>query len=144
MTTLLLAALALQTASGSVPAVPGMTLFQIILLAIDAVLLLMVPAAVRRRWVSLGAGILWATVCLMAAVVVAFPETTKVVARTLGVQRGADLVIYCAIVVMMIGFLMTYTRLRALRREVTLLTRELAIRDAHRGERPDDARRPAP
>jgi hypothetical protein len=111
-----------------------MTLFQIILLVVDGLLLVMVPAAITRRWVSFGAGLLWAAVCLLAGVAVAIPESTKIAARALGVQRGADLVIYCSIVVMMIGFLMTYTRLRALRREVTLLTRELAIRDAARGD----------
>jgi len=53
-------------------------------------------------------------------------------AHALGIGRGADLVFYCAVVIMMIGFWMVYVRLRGLRREMTMLVRHLAILEARK------------
>ena len=55
-------------------------------------------------------------------------------ARWLGIGRGADLVSYLAIGVMFVGFFVTYVRLRALRRELTLLVRRVALHQAGGGE----------
>ncbi|MEK7731822.1 MAG: DUF2304 family protein, partial [Planctomycetota bacterium] len=57
--------------------------------------------------------------------------------------RGADLVLYCAVIVMLIGFFMVYARLRRLRRDLTLLSRHLAIRDAAPTSPPTNPPRPA-
>ena len=67
---------------------------------------------------------------LAAGVAIVRPGLTRGVAKTLGIGRGADLVFYCAVVVMMIGFLMTYSRLRRIQRELTLVVRHIAKRDA--------------
>jgi hypothetical protein len=66
------------------------------------------------------------------------------VAHLLGIGRGADLVSYCGIVAMLVGFWMVYIRLLRLRREVTLTVRRLAILEAQRvyesGEHSQDDR----
>ena len=107
-----------------------MNLFQTLaLIAIAALFVLTLVAAVRG-WATRRDAILWALLWLVAGVAIMWPGVTKVVANALGIGRGADLVLYCAVVVMMIGFLMVYVRLRRIRREMTLLVRELAMRDA--------------
>ena len=107
-----------------------MNLFQTLaLIAIAALFVLTLVAAVRG-WATRRDALLWALLWLVAGVAIMWPGVTKVIANVLGIGRGADLVLYCAVVVMMIGFLMVYVRLRRIRREMTLLVRELAIRDA--------------
>lgn len=66
---------------------------------------------------------------LLAAggVAVIVPDTTQRVAELVGVGRGTDLVTYLAVVVVMFVLLHYYTKFVELQRQVTELTRELAI-----------------
>ncbi|HEY5949283.1 MAG TPA: DUF2304 domain-containing protein [Kofleriaceae bacterium] len=64
---------------------------------------------------------------IAGGIAVIFPDTTQRVAELVGVGRGADLVAYLAIVVVMFVLLHYYTRFVELQRQVTELTRELAI-----------------
>ena len=104
--------------------------FQVVLIIVVALLLIGTLLAVFRGWATKREGVVWALVWLAAGVAVIWPHVTTHVARTLGIGRGTDLLLYCAVVIMMVGFLMVYTRIRRLRREVTLLVRHLAVRDA--------------
>jgi len=61
------------------------------------------------------------------AVAVIFPDITQDTADVVGVGRGADLVMYIAIVAVMFVLLHYYTKFVELQRQVTELTRELAI-----------------
>jgi hypothetical protein len=61
------------------------------------------------------------------AVAVLFPETTQDAADLVGVGRGADLITYIAIVAVMFVLLHYYTKFVDLQRQVTEVTRELAI-----------------
>jgi hypothetical protein len=106
--------------------------FQQILLAVIAASLLGSVVALLRGWASRREGLIWAGVCLAAGVVILWPEITSKVARALGIGRGADLVFYCAVVVMLLGFWMVYMRLRRMRREITVLVRHLAILEAEK------------
>ena len=76
------------------------------------------------------ASALWLAVWSAAALAIAWPDLTQRVARSLGIQRGADLVFYCAVLAMLGGFFVVSLRLRQLSRETTLLVRHLALRDA--------------
>jgi len=115
-------------------------LFQILSLSVVSILLILSIAATARGWTTRGGGIAWIGVWFAAGIALARPEWTKVIAEKLGIGRGADLVLYCAVIAMMTGFFMTYTRLRHLRRDVTLLTRQLALRDAEQGIQPREPR----
>ena len=75
-------------------------------------------------------GLGWAVLWSCAAVAILRPEWTGRIARVLGIGRGADLVLYGAVVVMMVGFMMVYVRMRRFQRELTLVVRHLAIREA--------------
>lgn len=109
-----------------------MNYFQLVVLAILAGLLALNIVCVVRGWTTKRASLLWASLCVLAGVATAWPASTGWVAQRLGIGRGADLVFYCAVVVMMIGFWMVYLRLRHLGRELTQLVRHLAIVEAER------------
>ena len=107
-----------------------MNAFQIVALALMASLFAATIAATVKGSATRREGLAWALLWLAAGIAIAWPDITAKVARMLGIGRGADLVLYCAVVVMLVGFLMLYSRLRRLRRDVTLLVRHIAIRDA--------------
>ena len=106
------------------------SLFQILALLVLAGLFVGTIVAATRGSVTRREALLWGLIWLAAGVAITWPKVTVKVAHALGIGRGADLVLYCAVVVMLVGFLMVYARLRRLRRELTLLVRQLAIRDA--------------
>lgn len=108
-----------------------MTLFQILALLVIAGLLISSLSTLVRNAGTRRDQLLWSMLWLAAGIAIAWPRSTAIVARALGIGRGADLVLYCAVVVMMIGFLMVYVRLRRLRRQLTLIVRHLAIEEAH-------------
>ncbi len=107
--------------------------FQVLLLAGVGLVFVACVAGMARRWITLREGGVGVLVCLAAASATIRPDLTVRMANALGIGRGADLIFYCAVVAMLIGFWMTYIRLRHLRREITLLVRRLAIMEAERG-----------
>jgi hypothetical protein len=110
-----------------------MTWFQLLILFVLALILSATLAASVFGWATRRETLIWSLICLLAATATVWPEEmTARVARPLGIGRGADLVFYCAVVVMLAGFWMIYIRLRHLRRQITLLVRQLAIQEAHR------------
>jgi hypothetical protein len=62
-----------------------------------------------------------------AAVAIIFPDVTQSAADLVGVGRGADLVTYLSIVAVMFVLLHYYTKFVELQRQLTEVTRELAI-----------------
>lgn len=107
-----------------------MNLFQILALLLVVGLLVLTFVAAVRGWFTRRETILLSALWLAAGVAIVWPGVTKAIAHLLGIGRGADLVLYCSVVVMMVGFVMIYARLRRIRRELTLLVRHMAIRDA--------------
>lgn len=118
----------------------ALTGFQALALIVLAVLFVGSVAATAKGWIRRRAGIAWTLVWAAAAIAIVRPDFTAVIAKWLGIGRGADLVLYCAVVTMLVGFLMVYSRLSNLRREMTLLVRHFAIRDAHVNEGPGDTK----
>ena len=104
--------------------------FQIVVLILLALLFVGNVTVVIRGQVSRRAGLPWAAVWLVAAGAVIWPGSTRLIARVLGIGRGADLVLYCFVLVALIGFYMTYVRLRRLNADLTQLVRHLAIQNA--------------
>lgn len=99
---------------------------------------LLVMAAARQK-LRRREALLWSLLLFSAATAVVWPPVTSHVARLLGIGRGADLLLYLAVIGMFVGFWMVYMRLRQLRREMTLLVRHHAIEQALRGELPGDS-----
>ena len=59
-----------------------------------------------------------------------FPETTSVIARRVGVGRGADLVMYLWIVLTLLFIVRLHLKLRELTEAMTQLARRIALNDA--------------
>jgi hypothetical protein len=112
-----------------------MSLFQILLLVVLEVVA--VTALVCSLKGRLGPRVtsFMAFVCGLGTGAVLWPEMTSKVDEAVGIGRGADLVLYCAVVFMLIGFFMVYLRLRRQRRIITLLVRHLALAEARSGVR---------
>ncbi|MCB9853378.1 MAG: DUF2304 domain-containing protein [Phycisphaerales bacterium] len=108
-----------------------LTLFQIIVVGVLGMLFIGVVVAGIRGWSTRREAFLWGTLCFVAAVATLRPNLTTDLAKMLSINRGADLITYVAIIMMMIGFWTTYMRLRHLRRELTSLVRHIAILEAH-------------
>ena len=107
-----------------------MTLFQVSALIVVAVMCVATLTAFFRSGFARRDALAWSLVWVAAGVAIAWPELTTWTAHKLGIRRGADLVLYCAVVVMMVGFLMVYSRLRQVRRDLTLVVRHLALLEA--------------
>jgi len=107
-----------------------MNTFQVVSLILLAVLFL----RDLRKWVRARSGrgvrmlrcIVWAG----AAVAITMPDQLTYLALHLGIHRGADLVLYVTVLAFLWVSFTLYTRSLRLERELTSLTRHLAIRDA--------------
>lgn len=73
--------------------------------------------------------LLWLVFWVAVAVVVLLPETTSVLAGLLGVGRGADLIVYLAIMAMFYLLFRMFAKVEDLERQITKLVRSLALRD---------------
>jgi len=107
-----------------------MSVFQIVALTVLAALFAGNLVIVFRGQVSRRVGLPWCALWLAAAAAIVWPYSTTLVAKILGIDRGADLVSYSFVLVALIGFYMIYARLRRLNADVTLLVRHLAIQNA--------------
>lgn len=107
-----------------------MTTFQLVTLPLlGAMFVLTVVAAARKR-VSSGVSVFWLLIWMGAGISIAFPDIPGLIAKFLGIGRGADLVFYLAILFMFGAFFLVYLRFRRLDEQITRLVRHLAIRDA--------------
>ena len=109
-----------------------MTPFQMIGLALVGILIALSVISVVRRRTRLRIGVVWILVWIVTGCVLIRPEITVVAARTLGIGRGADLVLYSAILMMMTGFFLIYLRARQQDATITKLVRHIAITEANK------------
>ena len=109
-----------------------MSAFQILALAVIAAMLVRDFVTWSRSQASIRVRIVRCFIWIGAAVAIAIPGLVQAVAEWLGIGRGADVVLYLSV----LGFLWVafflYARCLRLEREITALTRHLAIRDATR------------
>ena len=101
--------------------------FQILILTVLAGLAIATIVSAWRNWLSIGLAILLFVMWTGGAVLAIRPATATDIARLLGIGRGADLVLYCSVLLMLVGFFMVYIRIRRLRANLTELVREIAI-----------------
>jgi hypothetical protein len=103
------------------------SLIQFVLLAIILVMALHAVSQKARGAIgSIQMGV-WLAVWIAGAAVVLFPDLTTRLANRLNVGRGADLVIYVAIPVLFYTTFRLLIRTERLNRELTEVTRALAI-----------------
>lgn len=110
-----------------------MTPFQWILVAAIAALGVVSALAIAKGRIGRFAGGVWLVVLLLGLLASIDPERVTKVANALGINRGADLILYLLAVAVFWGFLLVYIRLRRVRRELTLVVRRLAVMEAEEG-----------
>jgi hypothetical protein len=72
-------------------------------------------------WIAAGAAIYW-------------PNQVTALARAVGIQRGADLVLYLTVLVFFATSLFLYTRCLRLQQQITQIVRHIAIQEARAPE----------
>ena len=111
-----------------------MTSFQWVAFVVLGASFLLTMTLTIRRSITPRVGLAWSLLWIAAAVAIAWPEMIGAIARGLGIGRGADLVLYLAILAMVLGFFAVYVRMRRMERELTKIVRELALRSPQEPE----------
>ena len=115
-----------------------MNLFQLVFIPVCVALALQTALRVWYRRVPRRFGALLIAGWLVGAWLIAYPTTTLVIARTLGIGRGADLVMYLAVLSGLFAACYFYNRYRQLEVALTELIRRDAISHAQQGGQPQD------
>lgn len=71
----------------------------------------------------------------LAIFLILYPEKTNVIAKELGVGRGADLLFYCCILFFLFILIKLFARIRRLEKTLTDLVRKQAKDDAQPGDK---------
>jgi small membrane protein len=110
-----------------------MTPFQILSISILTVLFLRELLEIHRDTVLHRAHWLRALIWLAAGIAIALPGLVQSIAETVGINRGADLVVYLFVLAFLIVTFYFYSRQVRTQRQITQLTRIMAIKEAQRG-----------
>jgi hypothetical protein len=81
----------------------------------------------RKQKISVHWLVLWMLLWLVVIGAALAPQTTDVLAQRLGIERGADLLVYSAVVVLVYGMYRMYVRMTRVEQELTELVRKVAI-----------------
>lgn len=106
-----------------------MLAIQIILIVFFLLVIAKVLFRLRAKELTAGGAVLWILFWLAAGVVVVTPGTSSYFAKLVGIGRGADLVIYISLAVLFFLVFKLMIRLEHLNKDITELTREVALRD---------------
>ncbi len=109
-----------------------MSAFQILAFAILGGLLLRDLLTWSRSQAGVHVRLIRCSVWVGTGIAIAEPGLVQSIAEVLGIGRGADVVLYLAVIAFLWVAFFLYSRCLRLEREITALTRHLAIRDASR------------
>ena len=107
-----------------------MTLIQIIIIATLGLVAIFAMVGTLTRSIGRPAAATILIVSIAGILAAVDPDRTTRFARTLGINRGTDLIVYLVTLAVFQGFVIFYLRLRKVRRELTLLVRHVAILEA--------------
>jgi small membrane protein len=93
-------------------------------------LMLLALYAVSQRHKSRPVAGAMLIVTAAGAIFVANPELTNIIARLVGVSRGADLTLYCFVLIIIFAIFNIHLRMRAAMEQTTILARQIAILSA--------------
>ncbi|MBT4153839.1 MAG: DUF2304 family protein [Candidatus Magasanikbacteria bacterium] len=109
-----------------------MNLFQILFSLITVSALYLLVKKRSTAVISSKALVTWMLIWIAAEGIVLFPESSSYVASVLGIGRGADVVLYIAIVLLFLLMFRLYIKMEKVSREVTQIVRKQAVKDAHK------------
>jgi hypothetical protein len=108
-----------------------MSLFQLVAIPLLAVMLVVSARNLFHR-ARLLTSLAWTLLWVTGLIAVINPNETTEIAKLVGIRRGADLLMYSSVLGFGVGFYVVSLRLRQMSREITLLTREVAMLEAER------------
>ncbi len=108
-----------------------MSLIQIVGLIFCIFMLINSIVKTKRREISIFEGFIWSLVWIIALILISYPNYMSDLAEYFGVGRGIDVVIYLSIIILFYLVYKLYAKIDKLEREITLLVREIAIRDRY-------------
>lgn len=114
-----------------------MNLFQLGGIIFCVIMITLSIAAIARQQLRRATGILWLVFWTAASAAILRPNITRIVAKAIGIGRGADLVMYCGLLATAIGFFLLYLRFRRLEANMTKLVRHMAIQEAKEKKKPE-------
>jgi len=103
------------------------TLIQIIVVAFAIFALSRAVLRFKDRKISALSFSLWSILWVAAVVVILLPGTSFFFANILGIQRGADFVVYVSIITLFYLMFRLYVKINAVEKNITKLVREVAI-----------------
>ncbi len=106
-----------------------MSIFQILGLAVFGLLIAANLHGFLRHPSMRAAALAWIVLAALGATAMIAPDATTRIARTVGIQRGADLVLYSGVLAGIAVSFLFYARMRRTDRAITLLVRRLALED---------------
>ena len=95
-------------------------------------LLVFATYVLTSGFLSRAAGLVLSLVPLVGLIFVWNPDLTTRIAASIGIGRGADLMLYFWVVSSLIVGLILHIRIRVLHGEITALARAVALKDAER------------
>ena len=115
---------------------------QVLLIPIQIVLLVFILFAFSRAWlrfrertINIGTFLFWSSIWGLATIGILNPQLTTRIAKTVGIGRGADVVIYASLVLLFYLVYRTNVLLENLRHELTELVRKIALQKEKRSKR---------
>lgn len=78
---------------------------------------------------SLAGLLFWSVSFGLAAFFVIFPIYTSEIARSLGIGRGVDVIIYASIIILFYLVFRLYVYMQDIRKEITDLVKKIALKD---------------
>ena len=102
-------------------------IFQWILMLFALLTLLRARRQYRRKRISRSWFFLWSLLWIGIFIAAATPQTLDKIATWVGVGRGADLFVYLAVLLLLLGCFRLLTKVNQLERQITSLVRALAI-----------------
>lgn len=109
-----------------------MLLIQIIILIFIVFMLIKVVSRFKEGILTVKESIIWSIFWIMAAIVIARPSTTAILAKTLGIGRGVDVIIYLSIVLIFYLLFKIKVRTEKIEQEITKIVREQALKENER------------
>lgn len=104
-----------------------LSLFQWFLLLLGLATIWRTFLQYKKRNVSMHWFVLWTGFWFLIFVVASIPKTADILAQSVGVGRGADLFVYCAILVLFYGLYRALSRSQRQQEEITNIVRRIGI-----------------
>ena len=104
-----------------------MEVIQILALIFAIFALFKIILQVKNNEITVESAIFWIFIWMLVILMVVFPQTMNYLATLTGVERGVDVIMYIATIILFYLLYRLYIKIENLEREITIIVREIAI-----------------